>query len=240
MNWEPWTGCYKVSDGCTYCYFYGPYSKRCGQNTVQKTGEFDKPVSKTAKGAPKIGSGKIVATCFATDFFIPEADEWRAEAWTMIRQRFDLEFLILTKRIDRFKVSLPSDWGDGYDNVNIGCTVENQESADYRLPLFNSYPIKRRYIACAPLLEAIDLSPYLSGMEHVTVGGETGREARVCDYDWVLDIREQCVKAGVTFWFKNTGSFFKRDGVVQKVNPFKQNSFAKELEINITGDKKLF
>ena len=33
MNWEPWTGCYKVSDGCTYCYFYGPYSKRCGQNT---------------------------------------------------------------------------------------------------------------------------------------------------------------------------------------------------------------
>ena len=52
------------------------------------------------------------------------ANEWRAEAWAMIKNRPDLEFLILTKRIDRFPVSLPPDWGDGYDNVNIGCTVE--------------------------------------------------------------------------------------------------------------------
>ena len=241
MNWEPWTGCYKVSDGCTYCYFYGPYSKRHGQNTVRKTDEFDKPIAQTAKGAPRISGGKIVATCFASDFFIPEADEWRTEAWAMIKQRPDLEFLILTKRIDRFPVSLPSDWGDGYDNVNIGCTVENQSLADYRLPLFLSYPIKRRFVACAPLLGPIDLALYLvGGIEHVSVGGETGREARVCDYEWVLAIREQCMTAGVTFWFKNTGSFFRRDGVTQKVNPFKQNSLAKELGINILGDKKLF
>ena len=38
----------------------------------------------------------------------------------------------------------------------------------------------------------------------------------MCDYDWILNIREQCVKAEVTFWFKNTGSLFKRDGVVEK------------------------
>ena len=240
MNWEPWTGCYKVSDGCTYCYFYGPFSKRYGQNTIFKTEEFNKPIAKSANGVAKISSGKIVATCFASDFFIAEADEWRTEAWAMIKSRPDLEFLILTKRIDRFNVSLPADWGDGYDNVNIGCTVENQEIADYRLPIFLSYPIKKRFVACAPLLGAIDLSKYLGGIEHVSVGGETGREARECDYEWVLDIRKQCKIAGITFWFKNTGSFFKRDGVVQKVNPFKQNSLAKELGINILGDKKLF
>ena len=56
--------------------------------------------------------------------------------------------------------------------------------------------MKRRFIACAPLLEAIDLTPYLHGMAHVTVGGETGRAARECDYEWVLNIREQCVSAG--------------------------------------------
>ena len=240
MNWEPWSGCYKISDGCIYCYYYGPYSKRFGQNTVIKTDSFDKPLAKTSKGTLKIPSGKIVATCFASDFFIAEADEWRIEVWSMIKQRADLEFLILTKRIDRFLVSLPSDWGDGYDNVNIGCTVENQEIADYRLPLFLSYPIKRRFVACAPLLSPVDLSAYLSGLEHVSVGGETGREARECDYDWVLSIREQCVAPGVTFWFKNTGSFFKRDGVVAKVNPFKQNSLAKECGINILNGKKLF
>lgn len=240
MRWEPWSGCYQISDGCTYCYYYGPYSKRCGQNTVQKTDEFDKPLAKTAKGKDKIPSGKIVATCFATDFFIPEADAWRAEAWLMIKQRPDLDFLILTKRIDRFRMSLPDDWGDGYNNVNIGCTVENQALADYRLPLFLSYPIKRRFIACGPLLGPINLAPYLGGVDHVTVNGESGREARECDYDWVLKIREQCENAGVTFWFKSTGSFFRRDGVVQKVNPFKQGSLAKELDISILNDKKLF
>ncbi len=240
MNWEPWTGCYKVSDGCTYCYFYGPNSRRFGQNTIEKTREFAKPLAKTAKGEYKIQSGKIVATCFASDFFIPEADAWRAEAWAMIKERSDLDFLILTKRIDRFLLSLPADWGDGYDNVNIGCTVENQALADYRLPLFLSYPIKRRFVACSPLLEPIDLSPYLQGIDHVTVSGETGREARDCDFDWVMAIREQCVKAGITFWFKATGSFFKRDGVMQKVNSFKQSGVAKELGINISDGKKLF
>ena len=89
-------------------------------------------------------------------------------------------------------------------------------------------------------MEAIDLTPYLHGVEHVTVGGETGREARECDYDWVLDIRKQCIEAKVTFGFKNTGSFFKRNGAVEKVNPFKQTSMAKELKIDILDGKRLF
>ena len=158
----------------------------------------------------------------------------------MIKRRPDLEFLLLTKRIDRFPVALPPDWGDGYDNVNIGCTVENQELADFRLPLFLSHPIKRRFIACGPLLGPVNLTPYLGGVRHVTVGGETGREARECDYDWVLDIREQCIKAGITFWFKNTGSRFRRDGIVQKVNPYRQGSLAKELAIDISDGNRLF
>ncbi len=158
----------------------------------------------------------------------------------MIKERTDIDFLILTKRIDRFPISLPSDWGDGYDNVNIGCTVENQKNADYRLPLFLSYPMKRRFIACAPLLESIDLTPYLHGVQHVTVGGETGREARECDFEWVLNIREQCQKAGKTFWFKNTGSLFRHNGIVERINPYKQASIAKELGIDISDGKRLF
>lgn len=240
MNWEPWSGCYKISEGCSNCYYYGPNAKRYGQNNIEKTDKFDWPIRINKKGEYNIKGDKILATCFATDFFLPEADEWRKEVWAMIKQRQDIEFLILTKRIDRFLVSLPSDWGDGYDNVNIGCTVENQEMADFRLPLFLSYPIKRRFIACAPLLEPIDLRKYLDGVEHVTVGGETAREARVCDYDWVLDIRQQCLDANVTFWFKNTGSRFLHEGEIKKVNPFKQTSMAKELGINKMDGKRLF
>ena len=236
MNWEPWTGCYPESEGCANCYFYGPHAKRYGQNTVQKTDKFDWPIRRNKKDEYNIKGNKILAT----DFFLPEADEWRLDAWAMIKERQDIEFLILTKRIDRFMVSLPDDWGDGYENVNIGCTVENQALADYRLPLFLSYPIKRRFIACSPLLEPIDLSAYLDGVEHITVTGESGRDARTCDYDWVLRLREQCEKAGVTFWFKGTGSRFQKDGVIQKVNPYKQGALAKELGIDIVGDKKLF
>lgn len=240
MNWEPWTGCYPISDGCANCYFYGPHAKRYGQNTIVKTDRFDWPVRTNARGDYNIKGGKILATCFATDFFLPEADAWRKQAWAMIRQRTDIDFLILTKRIDRFPVSLPDDWGAGYDNVNLGCTVETQALADARLPLFLSFPIKRRFIACAPLLEKIDLTPYLHGVNHVTAGGETGRDARVCDYDWVLSLHDQCAKANVTFWLKSTGSLFRRDGVTEKINPFKQTGAAKALGLDISDGKRLF
>ncbi|MDR0914942.1 MAG: phage Gp37/Gp68 family protein [Oscillospiraceae bacterium] len=242
MNWEPWTGCYAASDGCANCYFYGPNAKRHGQNTITKTDKFDWPIRKNKNGEYNIKGNKILATCFATDFFLPEADEWRSVAWAMIKERQDIDFLILTKRIDRFKVALPDDWGDGYDNINIGCTVENQSLADQRLPLFLSYPIKRRFIAASPLLGEIDLSAYLKtgGIDHVTASGESGRDARICDYDWVLSIREQCINAGVTFWFKSSGSLFKQNGVVQKVNPFQQGNVAKECGINILNGKRLF
>lgn len=240
MNWEPWTGCYPASDGCANCYFYGPNAKRYGQNTIVKTDKFDWPIRKNKKGEYNIKGGKILATCFATDFFLPEADVWRGDVWAMVKERQDIDFLILTKRIDRFASALPADWEDGYDNVNIGCTVENQALADSRLPLFLSYPIKRRFVAVSPLLEQIDLSAYLDGIDHVTVSGESGRDASVCNYDWVLDIREQCKAAGITFWFKSTGSFFRREGVVEKINPFKQGNIAKELNISISDGKRLF
>lgn len=238
MPWEPWTGCYKTSDGCSYCYYYGPYSKRCGQNTITKTENFYAPIEKKPNGKMKIASGANVPTCFATDFFLPEADEWRREAWSMIKQRPDVHFLFFTKRIDRFHVSLPEDWGEGYDNVTVGCTCENQETSDYRLPLYLSYSIKHRILSCTPLLSDINLRPYLHGIEHVTAGGETSRDARPCNFDWILNIREQCREAGITFWFKNTGSRFVKDGILQKVNPRLQHSMARETGINITNDNE--
>ena len=99
--------------------------------------------------------------CFTSDFLIDEADKWRDEAWDMIRERFDLNFLFITKRINRLADVAPDDWGDGYDNVAIGCTCENQEMADKRLPVFLSFPIAERYIICEPLLGPIDLKEYL-------------------------------------------------------------------------------
>lgn len=237
MGWEPWTGCYKVSDGCTYCYYYGTYSSRRGQNTIIKTDDFYKPIETVYMPRKKITKykmegGKTVFTCFTTDFFLPEADEWRVEAWSIIKQRPDLHFVFLTKRIDRFHVALPDDWGDGYDNVSIGCTVENQEIADYRLPLFISYPIKHRFIACSPLLNEINLTPYLHNVESVTASGESGRDARECNYDWIVALRTQCDKVGIPFSLRGTGSHFRKDGDLYNINPKMQSKAARDLNID--------
>ena len=59
-----------------------------------------------------------------------KTDEWRPECWKMIKERSDLHFLFLTKRINRFMDCIPADWGEGYNNVTVGCTIENQEKAD--------------------------------------------------------------------------------------------------------------
>ena len=89
-------------------------------------------------------------------FYREDADEWRAEAWEMMRIRQDLRFLFITKRIDRLQQCLPPDWGDGYDNVTICCTMENQDRVDYRLPIYKEIPIKHKIIICEPLLSRID------------------------------------------------------------------------------------
>ncbi len=77
---------------------------------------------------------------------------------------------------------IPEDWNDGYDNVTVGCTVENQDRADYRLSIFSKLPIKHKTIICQPLIEEINLTAYLDHVELVIVGGESDRNARPLDY----------------------------------------------------------
>ena len=202
-------------------------------SVVAKTGDFNLPVRRNRAGEYKLSGPETVYTCFTSDFFLPEADEWRGEAWQMIRRRTDLRFYIVTKRIDRFPAGLPADWGEGYDNVSICCTVENQDRAEYRLPIFLAAPIKHKSIICEPLLEAINLSPYLTGIEEVIVGGESGSGSRVCNYDWVLSIREQCRQHGVAFHFKQTGANFVKDGKHYTIPRKLQHAQAQKANIDL-------
>ena len=130
----------------------------------------------------------------------------------MIRERADLHFMFLTKRIDRFMKCIPADWNDGYDNVTVGCTVENQERADDRLAIFQNLPIKHKNIICQPMIEELNIEPYLKNIDLVVVGGESDRNARPLDYEWVLDVREQCIRQKVHFQFRQCGTHFIKDG----------------------------
>ena len=136
----------------------------------------------------------------------------------MIKKRQDCTFLFLTKRIDRFMKCIPDDWNDGYENVIICCTIENQKNADYKLSIFKCLPIKHKCITAQPLLEKIDIEKYLDNIELVVVGGESAINARPFNYDWVLNIREQCIRKNVDFEFRQCGTYTIKDGRQYKLH----------------------
>jgi protein gp37 len=172
--------------------------------------------SKTTFYAPlKWKEPKLIFTCSWSDFFIEEADEWRAEAWEVIRRCQQHTFQILTKRPER--ILLPECGNDpnlfaAWPNVWIGTSVENQYWADERIPFLLQVPAAVRFLSIEPLLGPIDLSYWLASRRSpfigwVIVGGESGdpfgkKQARPLNLDYVRRIRDQCVSAGIPFFFK--------------------------------------
>lgn len=211
--WNPWRGCHRHSEGCRYCYIHkGDARRHIDTNQIVRSESFRAPLEKKKNGEWKMKPGQTVYVCFSSDFLLPEADRWRAEAWDIIRQRPDLNFLFLTKRIERFMDCIPDDWGSGYPQVTVGCTAENQRRAEERLALFAQLPIQHKNIICQPLLEDINIEPWLTGIELVVVGGESDRNARPLNYDWVLSLRDQCLRQHTPFQFRQCGTRFIKDG----------------------------
>ena len=238
--WNPWRGCKKCSEGCLHCYIHkGDAKRNIDTESIIKTKDFNKPIEKLKNGNYKMKSG-LIYVCFSTDFLIEEADNWRPECFKMIKERQDCTFLFLTKRIDRLNKCIPSDWGNGYDNVVIGCTIENQKNADYRLSIFNKLPIKHKCIIAQPLLENINIEKYLDGIELVIVGGESDINARPLNYDWVLNIREACIKKEVNFEFRQCGTYTIKDGKTYKFQTKDLTGQAKLASINYEKNKLMY
>ena len=236
-RWDPWRGCKKCSDGCLHCYIHkGDAKRNVDTSLIVKTKDFAKPVEKLKNGAYKMKSG-LVFLCFSSDFLIEEADGWRSECWQMIKERQDCEFMFLTKRIDRFANCIPDDWNDGYENVIVCCTVENQKNADYRLSIFKDLPIKHKSITVQPMLENIDIERYLDGIDLVVVGGESDVNARPLDYAWVLNVREQCVRKNVNFELRQCGTHFIKDGKQYKLQTKDLCKQAKLANINYKSNR---
>lgn len=175
--------------------------------------------SKTKFNDPlKWKESAMVFTCSWSDFFIEQADEWRPEAWEIIRQTPHLTYQILTKRPERIAGHLPADWGAGYKNAWLGTSIENQEYADERLPELLRVPAAIHFASAEPLLGPIDirgkdaqgsaLDPYEGDhkLDWLIVGGESGRGARSMQIQWAESLMDQCKSAGVAFFMKQFGS----------------------------------
>ena len=214
--WNPWHGCIKCSEGCDNCYMYYLDSQRnsCGSNIYRTKQGFNYPLQKNKDGSFKVASGEQIRVCMTSDFFLEQADVWREAAWSIIKERSDVKFFLLTKRPQRVLECLPDDWGNGWENVFFNVTCENQKRADERIPIMLSLPFKHKGIMCAPFIGSVTIDKYLATgqIEQVICGGENYDGCRPCCFDWVKQLQSECIKHDVTFCFIETGTLFIKDG----------------------------
>jgi protein gp37 len=161
-TWNPWQGCHKISDGCKYCYMFRD-KERYGQNPNvvgrSKPPTFNAPLrwQREAERGDRTGADCLVFTASWSDWFIEEADPWRAEAWAIIRACPLLTFQVLTKRANRIGSNLPPDWGAGYPNVWLMVSVENQAET-WRVLELARFSAAVRGLSVEPLLAPVDLT----------------------------------------------------------------------------------
>lgn len=258
-TWSPWRGSAKVSPGCANCYaetlsrrnpaVLGEWGKD-GKRVINA--DWRKPLA-WDRAAKRDGVRRRVFPSLCDVFEDrPDLDGPLARFFQLIHATPNLDWLVLTKRpelwLDRVWAATRiarhvygSDWWidhlDGWGNLNdpfpnvwLGVSVEDQDSADARIPLLLRTPAAVRWISAEPLLGPVDLmqlddhsrggltiygwnclyrNPTFGrpGIDWVVVGGESGPNARPMHPDWVRSLRDQCADSGVPFLFKQWGEW---------------------------------
>jgi protein gp37 len=203
-TWNPVTGCTKVSPGCAHCYaetfaerFRGvlghPYER--GFDLQLRPERLEQPL---AWKRPR-----MIFVNSMSDLFHEDVSEEYIRAVFQVMERASWHtFQVLTKRHERLAEIAPRlPWPA---NVWMGVSVENQRWT-CRIDALRSTPAAVRFLSCEPLLSDLQLN--LAGIHWVIVGGESGPGARPMKPTWARDIRRQCEKIGVPFFFKQWGAY---------------------------------
>lgn len=224
-----WVGCEKISTGCKFCYMFREqerYKKDPTDIRRTKDNTFFKITKEKVPHAVFVNSYsdffievlKPVSDQDAT--LIDVADGWRADAWKVMKEHPQHVFMIPTKRIHRVLQCLPEDWGDeGYPNVWIGTSVENQATADARIPLLAQIPAAVRFLSCEPLLEFVTFSGLpMERINWIITGGESGDAAvgdtnstakwryRPTDHNAIKHIIDQASRFRIPVFMKQLGT----------------------------------
>lgn len=212
VTWNPTTGCDRVSAGCDNCYALALARrlKVMGAAKYQLDGDprtsgpgFGVAVHESTLNDPYRWSGsRLVFVNSMSDLF-----HARVPA-TFVRRVFAVmadtpqhTYQILTKRATRLRrlaATLP--WPS---NVWVGVSIEDRAALP-RIDELRGVPAAVRFLSCEPLLESLG-SFNLEGIGWVIGGGESGPNHRAMNIEWIRELRDQCIGAGVPFFFKQWG-----------------------------------
>jgi protein gp37 len=229
-TFNPWWGCVKVSPACDHCYAES-LSRRYGYTVWGKDeprrwfgAEHWREPLKWNRAAEHTGVRRRVFCASMADVFeqgSSDLDGQRANLWALIDSTPQLDWLLLTKRPMNIRRMIPAHWLTNIRaHVWFGTTVE---SPDYlwRVAELAKVPAAVRFISYEPALA--DVTWPLAGIQWLIAGGESGGGFREPQAAWIQSARDQCVAAGVAFYFKQWGGLRpKAKGAVLDGREWKQ------------------
>ena len=207
-TWNPTTGCTKISPGCAHCYAQRMAARLQSIGQRKYANAFRLTLHEDLLDAPL--QWKRPHSVFVNsmgDLFHKDVPvEFIMRVFDVMRRAHQHRFQVLTKRSERLlELSPILPWPP---NIWAGVTVENSDYA-YRIDHLRKTGAAIKFLSIEPLLGPLP-GLDLEGIDWVLVGGESGPCARPVDAAWVIDIRDQCLAAGVAFFFKQWGGVDRR------------------------------
>jgi len=213
-TWNPVRGCSKVSPGCANCYAETFAERFRGVLGHPYEHGFDLRLVPDKLSEPlRWRTPKMVFVNSMSDLFHENVSDNYIEKVVKVMLMANWHtYQVLTKRSERMRDLLKTELRSAAQRPYIwwGVSVENKKHGFPRIDDLRKAPAKVRFLSVEPLLEY--LGPVnLRGISWVIVGGESGPGARPMKKSWVLDLRDQCKRAGIPFFFKQWGGVRKAE-----------------------------
>ncbi len=207
-TWNPVTGCTKISAGCAHCYAERMAKRLQAMGQENYVNGFEVSLHPHVLDYPLYWKrSQVIFVNSMSDTFHEEIPTTFVQRlFSIMRKAHWHNFQVLTKRSERaLALSKELEWSG---NIWMGVTVENADTM-VRIDHLREIPAAIRFLSLEPLLGPVP-NMDLSGIDWVIVGGESGPGARPMEKEWVHDVRNQCSKAGVKFFFKQWGGVNKK------------------------------